>query len=334
MDDTRHDSVESTVRGMILPNLMSKNILVVGGAGFVGGAVTDILLQTPYQVRVYDTLLFEDYYHKPIDFIRGDIRDHEKLKPHLKWADAVIWLAALVADGSCDLTPALAVEFNERSVQWLTEHFDGRIIFPSSCLVYAISAGDLNENSSVDPSTMYTKTKFAAEGHLKNSNAIIFRLSTLFGIGDAYSRVRLDLVVNLLTARAVTDHAMTIFGGGQSRPFIHVRDVARAMVDAIDSPATGVFNLHKENMTILDLAKKIQTYVPGSTLDIKEAPMSQTGDYRMSSDKARTILGFKPTHTIDDGINQILNVVKSGRLKDVKNPRYSNEKFLTINPLQ
>ncbi len=313
---------------------MSKNILVVGGAGFIGGAVTDLLLQgQQHCVRAYDTLLFEDHYHKPLDFVRGDIRDHERLQAHLDWADVVIWLAALVADGACDLTPDLALEFNDRSVRWLTQHYDGRIVFPSSCLVYKMSQCVLVESSAVDPTTQYTKTKFSAEGYLKNKNAVVFRLSTLFGIGDAYSRVRLDLVVNLLTAKAAVDHSMTIFGGQQSRPFIHVRDVARAMVHAIDSSATGLFNLHTENMTILDLAKKIQTHVPGSTLDIQEKSLSETGDYRMSSDKARSLLGFQPTYTVDEGIKQVLSVIQSGRVKDTHNPRYSNEKFLKINPL-
>ncbi|MBI5134662.1 NAD(P)-dependent oxidoreductase [Candidatus Uhrbacteria bacterium] len=313
---------------------MGKNVLVVGGAGFIGGAVTDLLLLAQqHSVRVYDTLLFEDYYHKPLDFVRGDIRDHEQLQKHLDWADVVIWLAALVADGACDLTPDLALEFNDRSVQWLSEHFDGRIIFPSSCLVYKMSQGVLDESSAVDPSTMYTKTKYSAEDYLKNKNAVVFRLSTLFGIGDAYSRVRLDLVVNLLTAKAAVDHSMTIFGGRQSRPFVHVRDVAQAMVGAVDSSVTGLFNLHTQNMTILDLAKKVAEHVPDASLDVQEKPLSETGDYRMNSDKARGVLGFQPRYTLDDGIKQVLEVIHRGRVKDIHHPRYSNERFLKINPL-
>ncbi len=300
----------------------------------MGGAVTDLLLKTKHSVRVYDALLYEAEYRKPVDFVRGDIRDREFLKVHLRWADTVIWLAALVADGACVLYPELALELNQKSVEWLAKNFDGRIIFPSTCLVYAIQEGMLNEESRTDPSTEYTKTKLAAESYLKNKNAIIFRLSTVFGVGDVFSRPRLDLVVNLLTARALVEKKMTVFGGQQSRPFVHVQDVAKAMVDNIDTEQTGIFNLHFENMTILDLAKKIQTLIPDANLEIKPSAVSETGDYRMSSDKARRVLGFAPAYSIEKGIQEIRMLIDSGRVKDIRNPRYNNEAFLKINPLR
>lgn len=305
---------------------------MVGGAGYIGGAVTDLLLETEHSVRVYDALLYEEDYRKPIDFIYGDIRDRDRLKKHLDWADAVVWMAALVADQSCELYPELAKELNDASVKWLAQNFDGRIIFPSTCLVYAIANGLLDEQSRTDPSTIYTKSKLAAEGHLKNRNALIFRLSTVFGIGDLFSRIRLDLVVNLLTAKAVLDKKMIVFGGQQSRPFIHVQDVAKAVVDNIDTVHTGIFNLHFENMTILNLAKKIQASIPDANLEIKPSTVSKTGDYQMSSDKARRILGFNPKYSIEQGIEQVKAVIEDHRLKDITNPRYSNEAFLKAYP--
>lgn len=308
------------------------NVLVAGGAGYIGGAVTDLLMKMEHNVRVYDALLFEDDYRKPVDFIYGDIRDRDKLKKHLDWSDAVIWLAALVADQSCDLYPELAKELNDESVKWLAQNFGGRIIFPSTCLVYAIAKGLLDEQSRMDPSTVYTKSKLAAEGHLKNCNALIFRLSTVFGIGDLFSRMRLDLVVNLFTAQAVVDKKMIVFGGQQSRPFIHVQDAARAMVDNIDTAHRGIFNLHFENMTILDLAKKIQARIPEAVLEIKPSAASVTGDYQMNSDKARRILGFNPRYSIEQGIEQVKAIIMASRLKDIASPRYSNERFLRLNP--
>lgn len=309
-----------------------KNILVVGGAGYVGGAVTDLLLASQYNFRVYDALLFESEYRKPVDFVFGDIRNHEKLQKHLDWADVVIWLAALVADGSCNLNPELAVELNQLSVQWLADDFDGRIIFPSSCLVYKIQDVILDENSALAPKTIYIKTKCEAEKILNSSNSLIFRLSTLFGLGDDFSRPRFDLVTNLLTARAVIEKKMTVFGGQQYRPFLHVRDAAKIMVENIDADHTGIFNISFDNMKIIDLAKKIQSAVPDSEIEIKKSSVQETGDYRVSSSKAKEILEFNPIFTVEDGIQEIKELVESGRLKDIYNSRYSNEAHLRINP--
>ena len=312
---------------------MIKRVLVVGGAGYIGGAVTDLLLKIGHPVLVYDALLYEAEYRKPVDFVRGDIRDRELLKKHLAWADTVIWLAALVADGSCALYPDLAMEFNQESVKWLAGHFDGRIIFPSTCLVYAIQEGVLNEESRTDPSTEYTKTKLAAEAYLKDKNAIIFRLSTVFGAGDAFSRPRLDLVVNLLTARAFIEKKMTVFGGEQFRPFIHVRDVARAMVENVETAHRGVYNIHTENMSILALAERIRRQIPHAAIDVKEMPVSVTGDYRVSSEHARDAWGFQPRLSIEEGVSEVKDLIVSGRLKDIRNPRYSNEAFLKAHPI-
>jgi nucleoside-diphosphate-sugar epimerase len=109
------------------------NVLVVGGAGYIGGSVTDILMQSEHQVRVYDALLYEESYRKPVEFVYGDVRESNKLLPHLKWADAVIWLAALVGDGACALNPEVTGAINQDSVRWLAQNYAGRIIFTSTC---------------------------------------------------------------------------------------------------------------------------------------------------------------------------------------------------------
>ena len=105
------------------------NVLVVGGAGYVGGAVTDALLTTDHSIRIYDALLYEESYRKPVDFVFGDVRDQNRLRPHLAWADAVIWLAAIVGDGACQLNPEITLEVNQEAVGWLVRHFDRRIIY-------------------------------------------------------------------------------------------------------------------------------------------------------------------------------------------------------------
>ena len=112
------------------------NILIVGGAGYLGGAVTDILSKSGHNIRVYDILLYEETYRKPIPFFYGDIRDTRKLKVNLDWADVVVWLAALVGDPACTLNKSLTVEINANSLKFLKDNFTGRIIFMSTCSVY------------------------------------------------------------------------------------------------------------------------------------------------------------------------------------------------------
>ncbi|MDP6087764.1 MAG: NAD-dependent epimerase/dehydratase family protein, partial [Nitrospinota bacterium] len=141
------------------------NVLVVGGAGYVGGAVTDLLMkmEKKYNFRVYDRLLYESEYRKDVDFVYGDIRDAEKLEPHLRWADVVVWLAALVGDGACAANPDLTEEINEESVKWLVRNFDRRIIFMSTCSVYGAKEGMLDENSEFNPLSLYAVTKLNVE---------------------------------------------------------------------------------------------------------------------------------------------------------------------------
>src|SRR5205807_2089198 len=178
------------------------NILVVGGAGYVGGAVTDLLQQTEHNVRVFDALLYEECYRKPVDFVYGDVRDTDRIKSQLKWADAVVWLAALVGDPACALHPDVSVEINQKSLKTVAENFNGRIVFLSTCSVYGAQDNVLDESSPLNPLSVYAVTKQEAEQYLSGKNAIIFRLGTLFGVGDLFSRIRLDLVVNILTVKA------------------------------------------------------------------------------------------------------------------------------------
>lgn len=305
------------------------NVLVVGGAGYVGGAVTDLLSESTHNVRVYDCLLYEESYRKDCEFIYGDVRDYEKLKPQLKWADAVLWVAAFVGDGACAINPEISKNINDDSVKWLAENFDGRIIFPSTCSVYGAQDGELTEESPTNPLSVYAVTKLAAEKHLLNKNALIFRLGTLFGVGDLYSRIRLDLVVNLLTVIAATEGELTVFGGDQFRPLLHVRDVAHAMLENLETEHTGIFNLHRQNTRIVDVAYQIRNHFPDAVINVTEMQFQDARNYRVNGARAKEILGWKSKWSIDDGIDQVKELVESKRLIDLSNPRYTNQKFLT-----
>lgn len=305
-----------------------KNILIVGGAGYVGGAITDLIQQSNYNVRVYDALLYEDSFRKPVDFVHGDVRDHDKLLTQLKWADAVVWLAAIVGDGACQLNPELTKSINQDSVGWLADNYNGRIVFMSTCSVYGAQNFELNETSSTNPLSLYAETKLEAEKYLKHKNAIIFRLGTLFGVGDLYSRIRLDLVVNILTVKAHVEGQIGVFGGDQFRPLLHVKDVARAVLMNLETDHKGVFNLARQNVRISDLAYQVRMHFPDLVIETTDMPFQDTRNYRVSAKKADEIFGFKSIHSIDEGIQELKYLVETKRIKDLKSPRYSNQAYL------
>lgn len=305
-----------------------KNVLIVGGAGYVGGAITDLILESNYNVRVYDALIYEDSFRKPVDFVYGDVRDHEKLSRQLEWADAVVWLAAIVGDGACQLNPELTREVNQDSVCWLADNYNGRIVFMSTCSVYGAQDKELDENSPTNPLSLYAETKLEAEKCLKHKNAIIFRLGTLFGVGDLYSRVRLDLVVNILTVKAYTEGVIKVFGGDQFRPLLHVKDVARAVVMNLATEHKGVYNLQRQNVRIMDLAYQVRNHFPDIEIIHTDMPFQDTRNYRVSSSKARDTFIYDSIHSIDEGIGELKYLVETQRIKDLSSIRYSNVAYL------
>lgn len=303
-------------------------ILCVGGAGYVGGALTDLLMESDHEVRVYDNLTYEEDYLKPAPFIFGDVRERDKLKEQVAWADAVVWLAAIVGDGACAMNPVLTKEINQDSVKWLSDNFDGRIVFMSTCSVFGARDGLLTEDSPTNPLSVYASTKLEAEKYLKDKDAIIFRLGTLFGLSDTYARTRLDLVVNTLTARAISEGQLTVFGGDQYRPLLHVKDAAQAIVDNLQTKHTGIYNLVESNRKILSLAMEVQLLIP-CTISMSETTFEDSRNYRASNQKAVEAWGFNPRYSTNDGIVEIAEILRESRLKSLNNPRYSNHGFLT-----
>lgn len=305
------------------------NVLVVGGAGYVGGAVTDRLIENgSHRVRVYDSLLYEAEYRKPVEFIYGDIREDSRLGEQLRWADAVVWLAALVGDEACAADPEPAVAINQQRVEWLASRFDRRIVFLSTCSVYGADEELLDEKSAVNPLSLYSRTKLAAEQCLRDSpGAIIFRLATLYGVSDAFSRIRMDLVVNTLTARAFFHRRFTVLGGAQYRPLLHVRDAAEAVAANLETALTGIYNLHQVNVRIAELAASVERHFPGVVAQTGVAGADRR-TYRVSSEKARQAFGFAPRRTVDEGIVELKQLFEQRRIRDVNNRRYSNASFI------
>lgn len=303
------------------------NILVVGGAGYVGGGIVD-KLQEKHHVTVYDSLIYENEFRKNVNFIYGDIRDYSKLNNLLKNYDAVVWLAALVGDGACSINPTLTYEINSESVKNLVSNFKGKIIFFSTCSVYGAQEGVLNEESEVNPLSEYAKSKLVAEDILTNSDAIIFRLGTLFGIGDEFSRIRLDLVVNVLVTKALIDKKMSVFGGEQWRPLLHVKDVANAVDHTIESSLKGVYNLHYKNFKISEIADLIKDKIKNVEIVTTPLPFQDARNYQVSSEKLKLASNFEAEVSLEKGIDEVFNLISSGRIKDINNPRYSNQNYL------
>ena len=302
-------------------------VLIVGGAGYVGGGIVD-LLSKENEVTVYDSLIYENSYRKNVDFIFGDIRDYKKINNILDQYDAVIWLAALVGDGACAINPALTHEINSETVKNLAKNFKGKIVFLSTCSVYGAQEGILDESSEVNPLSEYASSKLIAEKYLADSDSIIFRLGTLFGIGDKFSRIRLDLVVNILTTKAYIDKKMSVFGGEQWRPLLHVKDVANAIAHTLDTQTNGVFNLHYKNFKIIEIANEIKNKISDVEIETTPLPFQDARNYQVSSDKLKDATGFQANVDLTQGINEMYELISSNRIKDINDPRYSNQNFL------
>ncbi len=306
-------------------------VLVVGGAGYVGGVIVDLLLsKKSYEVTVYDNLLYEESYRKECKFVYGDIRDTNFYKSNLNKYHAIVWLAALVGDGACSINPGITDDINFQTLKKLCKIYKKRIIFISTCSVYGAQDGILDENSSVNPLSHYASSKLKCEKILKQKNSIIFRLGTLFGVSDNYSRIRMDLVVNTLSAKAFFEKKMSVFGGEQYRPLLHVKDVARAIEVALKSNKKGIYNLSYKNMKIIDIAKEIQKYFKNTKIIKTKIKFQDARNYKVKNDKAFKELSFKAIYNLKYGIEELKKLLLEKRIKNFNDPRYTNQKYLEI----
>ena len=319
--------------GKIEANLSMKKanlkVLVVGGAGYIGGAVTDILKQKNIPFTVYDNLLYEHHYLKPVDFVFGDVRDAKKLKKILPRYSHIIWLAAIVGDAACQVRPSLTTAINRDSVEWLSKNYRGRIIFVSTCSVYGENSKEAKETTSPNPLSLYARTKLEAEGFLKDKNAIIFRLGTVFGVSDSFARLRMDLAVNYMTASALTKGRLSIYNGNQWRPFLHVYNVAEALVNALESSRTGIYNLAALNYQIKNLGKEISK-ITGCKIEYVKSKFQDERNYHVSLTKAKKhgLANFVNVFPIAHGVRQIAELITSGKVKYIDSDIYHNERYI------
>lgn len=307
-------------------------VLVVGGAGYLGGAVVDLIKrENPYAyVKVYDNLLFERQYLKKVPFQFGDIRDRHALLSLIEGEDfdTIVWLAAMVGDPLCGHNPDLAREINEDSVQWLASVVgDRRVIFMSTCSVYGKNQKrGLIETDETFPLSIYAETKLNAERYLQDCDSMILRLGTLYGMGDDCARLRFDLVVNRMTADLVRNGKLTVRGGDQMRPLVNVKDIARVIYEGTQKKIRGIYNVTKYNMRIDELANTIHAAVGEGEIEVTEREQQglDERDYSVSTEKFDRTFKTKLINPIESSVAHIAHAVRTKRIKNHDNPSFNN----------
>ncbi|MDD5370891.1 MAG: NAD(P)-dependent oxidoreductase, partial [Anaerolineaceae bacterium] len=321
------------------------NVLVIGGAGYIGSALLPRLLEKGYHVRLLDMLLYGTdpiapwLDHPHLEIIQADFRQIDRVVEAMHDISAVIHLGGIVGDPACELDEELTIEINVMASRMIAEVAKGsgvqHFIFASTCSVYGASDQMLDERSQLNPVSLYARSKIASEHVLlkmadERFAPVILRFGTIYGLSG---RTRFDLVINLLTAKACVDNEITVFGGDQWRPFLHVDDAARAMLQVLEAPLglvrTQIFNVgsNEQNYTINEVAEMIHHHV--ATAQVTHMGNdSDRRNYWVNFNKIRKALDFTPAWTVDQGIDQVIEALNTGRVTDYRDARYSNVLFL------
>jgi nucleoside-diphosphate-sugar epimerase len=320
---------------------------VIGGAGFVGSVLVPKLLEQGDEVTILDAFLYGTdsvvaHAAEPkLELVRGDLRSVESVVRACRDADAIVHLGGLVGDPSCAVDEDLTRQINLESTTMIGEVARGlgieRLVFASSCAVYGASDGLLDEEAPVAPVSVYAQTKASSEKLLlgmadEEFSPTVLRFGTFYGISP---RPRFDLVVNLLVARAVREGTISIFGGNQWRPFVHVHDGAEAVIACLNGPreasAGEAFNVGGEaqNHTLREIATLIEQLVPQVEVKFEKAA-AQEANYRVAFDKIRHHLGFVPRRSLVEGILEVKAAVESDVVADYRDARYDNHKTLAM----
>ena len=307
-------------------------VLVTGGAGYVGGVLVPKLLEHGYRVRVLDLYLYGTEVlngvkgHPGLEQIRGDIRDRAVVERAMRGTDAVIHLACISNDPSFELDPDLGRSINYDAFLPLVDAARDagvrRFIYASSSSVYGIkNEPNVTEELPLQPLTDYSKYKAMCEDVLLARRApgfetVIFRPATVCGYSP---RLRLDLTVNILTNHAVHTRTIKVFGGQQMRPNIHIEDMTDLYVQALAWPAAkvdgAIYNAGYENHRVLEIADTVRGVV-GADVRIVTTPTDDNRSYHISSEKIKRTLGFEPRHTIADAARDLVRAMGEGKVPD------------------
>lgn len=324
--------------GMILP---PQKILVIGGAGYIGSVLVEKLLRKGYKVRVLDLLLYGEnpicnFEGENLEFIRGDCRNEETIKQVLDGVDAVVHLGEIVGDPACSINESFTIETNylatHRIVEQCMKNQINRLIFASSCSVYGQNDHEINEESELNPVSLYARCKIESEKAIlsygsNNFCPTILRLATVHG--KSY-RQRFDLVVNLLTIKALAEKKIKIFGGVQWRPFISVKDVCEGIIQVLhtdrEKVKNQVFNLgdSRENYQLSQIGMIIKNILPEVEIEYLKDQIDKR-NYRVSFEKIRKHLGFSVEYKLADTIKDFVTAYRQENLfHDYNDSKYHN----------
>ena len=326
-----------------------KKVFVTGGAGYCGGVLIPKLLNSGYEVTVFDTCFF-GYGHLPssnsnFKLIRGDIRDLTLLRSSIKGQEVVIHLACISNDASFELDEALSTTINldafEPLVAAAKDSGVKRFVYASSSSVYGVSDADnVTEEHPLMPLTLYNKYKGMCEPILQRYatdefTVTTFRPATVCGYSP---RMRFDLSVNILVNHAITRGSITVFGGSQLRPNLHISDYAEVVMLLITAPRDKVhkqvFNVGGENLTILEIAKLVKNIVENQVegreeIEIQIQETDDPRSYHINSDKIKKELGFVPRKNVEYAVLELIEAFKNGAFGDtMKDDKYYNVKSL------
>ena len=305
-------------------------VLVTGGAGFIGSHLTRMLLERGYLVRVLENFTYgmaglsAIRSHPRLEIVRGDICNLRDVSRAMRDVEGVVALAAIVGDPACNLDPEETINLNYAATKILAEAADfyrvQRLVFASSCSVYGASLKEddlLNERSRLNPVSLYARTRVLSENIIfdrcGDTEPVVLRLATVFGLSP---RMRFDLVVNTLTARAVVDHKISIFGGRQWRPNVHCRDAARAFLTALEAPGSKVggeiFNVggDENNHRIAEIGDIVAGVVGDVSISLQNE-IPDPRDYRVSFEKIQRVLNFVPEYSVCDGVREVVSAMRA-----------------------
>jgi nucleoside-diphosphate-sugar epimerase len=322
-----------------------KRLLLIGGAGYIGSALLPKLLARGFSVRLLDLLFFGTdpianlLDHPGLELISGDFRDVATVAAAVKGMDTVVHLGGIVGDPACALDEKVTMEVNLLATETVAEaarrHGIRRLVFASSCSVYGANDEVLDESSALNPVSLYAESKIASEKVLRRlANdrfaPVILRFGTIYGFSG---RARFDLVVNLLTAKAVRENQITVFGGDQWRPFVFVDDAAQAVLLAVEGRPhqvdNEVFNVgsNAQNYTIQQAADIVHQQNPSARMVIDGSGPDRR-NYRVNFDKVERVLGFAPRFGVAQGVRQIMDAFVQGQIPDYRAAKYNNHKFM------
>lgn len=314
-------------------------ILITGGTGYIASVIANLALQNKHQVRVVDNLWFEKkvplaYSNNPdYEFIRADFREENLLNKCFKDVDIVIHAAAVVGEPASKKFPNLTHQINYEGSMRLIEKVRNSevkgLVFLSTCSNYGISEGLATEETPLSPLSLYAKTKTSIERYLmeetKDLNWVICRLATAYGSSP---RMRFDLTVNDFTMKAFTRKYIDIFLPYTRRPYVHVFDVARVLLEIIDkfnSVKNNVLNVgfNGENHQKIHIAEIIKRFIPELRIEIVKRG-ADARDYRVDFSKLERCLGIKNTYIVEDGVKEVLKLLRERIIANPHENRYYN----------